>query len=907
WWRQNLRLLSIAATLLVGATVGLVSWTTYQKRNRRELVVFDAPVPGPASAPAAEARQSFAPARAAKRNLATSESPAEAGAQRLLGLEQTQLITRSVKDKDQNAPQSLGTKRQVLPSTLASEPMPAAAPPPVALNAQPAQPVGGSGMMGMGGGKAGKPQGQNTPLTGTMIGGMIFPAPPSPSQSASPNSYVAVQAVARNQRLNQRRAFGGRSDSFSIEPPRFASAAQSKGQSVDRKKALALNTAPYLYGTGAGGASGPNANKNFQRHQQPPMQQAAQNQVNQNQQQAQQNPQQVQQNQRTRAFYTMAQDGANNAQRSTLPLGAAMDGPAGRSAPAAPGRISPVPLAPAKLVNPIQTGPRQGNSQGRDQAGQSGAQQGNPQGQQQNQQQNQQQSGGQQALPLVVGIPSPAVEEKLKEAGQQEGVVIGQEAFEPIVDNSFVPTLPDPHSTFSVDVDTAGYTNIRRYLLQANQLPPPGAVRIEELLNYFTYDDPPPPPGSAEPFAIHIEVARCPWNGDHRLARIGINGTPAFNGDRPPANLVFLIDVSGSMAEANKLPLVKWGLQRLVEQLGGADHLAIVVYAASSSVYLPSTSCDPGHRVEILSKIDQLQAAGGTNASDGLQIAYRVAAEHFKQDGINRIILATDGDFNIGVTQRDELIKLIEEKAKSKVFLTVLGFGSGNLKDTNLEALADKGNGHYAYIDSTDEADRVLVRQLGATLVTIAKDVKIQLDFNPAKIAAYRLIGYENRALANADFENDAKDAGEIGAGHHVTALYELVPAGKGPRLAAAEASKYIKPAEVKGTSPDSFTVKLRYKKPDADVSRLIEQSVVDRGLDYSQASRDFKFASAVAGFGMLLRNSPYKGNLSYPAVIELAQPALAHDPSGYRKEFVELVRRAEQLIQAAPAAQPAQ
>ena len=327
-----------------------------------------------------------------------------------------------------------------------------------------------------------------------------------------------------------------------------------------------------------------------------------------------------------------------------------------------------------------------------------------------------------------------------------------------------------------------------------NQLPPPDAVRIEEMLNYFSYQDPPPPPSSPDPFSVQVEVARCPWNGDHRLARIGIVGKPIHPNERPAANLVFLIDVSGSMADANKLPLVKWGLQRLVEQLDGRDHLAIVVYAGASGLYLPSTPCDAAHKPDILSKIDQLRAEGSTNAGAGIQQSYELAAQNFKKDGINRVILATDGDFNVGITEDEPLIKLIEAKAKSKVFLTVLGFGMGNLKDSKLEKLADKGNGNYAYIDSSEEAYRVLVRQMGSTLITIAKDVKIQVDFNPAKVAEYRLIGYENRAMANEDFANDAKDAGEIGAGHHVTALYELVPAGKenqasGRRMAPSSSS----------------------------------------------------------------------------------------------------------------------
>ncbi len=463
-------------------------------------------------------------------------------------------------------------------------------------------------------------------------------------------------------------------------------------------------------------------------------------------------------------------------------------------------------------------------------------------------------------------------------------------------ESPFVRALDEPLSTFAIDVDTAGYTNVRRYLMQMNQLPPPDAVRIEELLNYFSYQDPPPAPSSREPFAVHLEIARCPWSAEHRLARIGIAGKPIHHNERPPSNLVFLIDVSGSMADANKLPLVKWGLQRLLEQLGPKDQLAIVVYASGSGLYLQSTPCDAGHKAEISSRIEQLHAGGSTNVGSGLQLAYDIAAKNLKAEGINRVILATDGDFNFGITQRDELTRLIEAKAKSKVFLTVLGFGMGNLKDGALENLADKGNGNYAYIDSAEEAHRVLVRQIGSTLVTIAKDVKIQVDFNPAKVAAYRLIGYEDRLMAEKDFANDAKDAGEIGAGHHVTALYELVPAGKELPVASVEASKFVEPARVKGDSSDSFMVRLRYKQPEGDESTLIERGVVDRGLDYSQASLDFKLASAVAGFGMLLRNSPYKGDLSYAAVIELATPTVAHDPLGYRREFIELVQKAKQI-----------
>jgi Ca-activated chloride channel family protein len=493
--------------------------------------------------------------------------------------------------------------------------------------------------------------------------------------------------------------------------------------------------------------------------------------------------------------------------------------------------------------------------------------------------------------PASVNVPPAAPE-------PAEPPAANNEAFDALRENPFVPALAESVSTFSVDVDTASYTNIRRYLTQMNQLPPPDAVRIEEMINYFSYQDPPPTQSSPDPFALRVEVARCPWNAEHRLARIGVTGKAVHQNERPPGNLVFLVDVSGSMADPNKLPLVKWSLQRLVEQLDGRDRVAIVVYAGAAGLYLPSTPCDPGHRAEILSKIEQLQAQGSTNGGAGIQQAYEVAGKHLKAGGINRVILATDGDFNVGITQRDQLLGLIEAKAKSKIFLTVLGFGMGNLKDNTLELLADRGNGNYAYIDSAEEAYRTLVRQMGSTLMTIAKDVKIQVEFNPAKVAAYRLIGYEDRMLANEDFANDAKDAGEIGAGHHVTALYELVPAGKeGPQLAAAAAvSRFVKPAEAKGDSAASFVVKLRYKKPEGEKSQAVEQAVVDEGTDYSQASRDFKLASAVAGFGMLLRNSPSKGTLIYAGVLELAIPALAHDPFGDRKEFVELVRKAQAI-----------
>jgi Ca-activated chloride channel homolog len=470
---------------------------------------------------------------------------------------------------------------------------------------------------------------------------------------------------------------------------------------------------------------------------------------------------------------------------------------------------------------------------------------------------------------------------------------LSSEAYDRIVDNPFRRTANEPLSTFSIDVDTASYANVRRFLSQ-NMLPPKDAVRIEEMLNYFAYRDAPPATASEHPFAVHVEVADCPWNSQNRLARIGIAARPIDQAQRPPSNLVFLIDVSGSMQEPNKLPLVQWSLQRLVEQLGENDMVAIVVYAGASGLVLPSTSCL--HKAEIMSAIDQLRAGGSTNGGAGIQLAYDVATRHFIKNGTNRVILATDGDFNVGVSNQGDLIRLIEAKAKSGVFLSVLGYGMGNIKDGNLEKIADKGNGHYAYIDSPREAYKVLVEEMGSTLVTVAKDVKIQVEFNPAKVGAFRLIGYENRIMAHQDFNDDTKDAGEIGAGHHVTALYELVAPGKEGDLPGIDALKYAKPASSSSPSNESFTVKIRYKRADGDTSRRLEYGVVDDGRSFAQASDDLKFASAVAGFGMLLRDSADKGSLTYPGVLEIAESTLSKDSSGYRQEFVAAVRQAQAL-----------
>ena len=463
-----------------------------------------------------------------------------------------------------------------------------------------------------------------------------------------------------------------------------------------------------------------------------------------------------------------------------------------------------------------------------------------------------------------------------------------------IVDNPFQDVRKDAKSTFSIDVDTASYSSIRRFLNQ-NALPPRDAVRVEEMINYFPYNDAPPSNSSEVPFAVHTEVAGCAWNAEHRLARIGIASRPIDQSRRPASNLVFLIDVSGSMDRPDKLPLVKWGLQRLVEQLGENDRVAMVVYAGAAGVVLPPTSCID--KVKVMSAIDRLQAGGSTNGGAGIQAAYDEAARFFIPKGTNRVILATDGDFNVGITDDAKLVELIQAKAKSGVFLSVLGFGTGNIKDAKLEQLADKGNGHYAYIDSPREAYRVLVEEMGSTLITVAKDVKIQVDFNPARVAQFRLIGYENRIMAHQDFKDDTKDAGEIGAGHHVTALYEIVPLQQRALLAKLDGSldKTFAPAVGETTEP-LLIVNLRYKKPSELTSRPIEHRVIDDNRDFGHASDDLKFAAAVAGFGMLLRDSPYKGSLTYDGVLEIAQASLKNDPSGYRREFAELVGRGKAL-----------
>ena len=493
------------------------------------------------------------------------------------------------------------------------------------------------------------------------------------------------------------------------------------------------------------------------------------------------------------------------------------------------------------------------------------------------------------------GVPWDTTEE------DRLGGELDTEAYARIVDNPFLPVSQNPLSTFSIDVDTASYANVRRFLT-GGQVPPADAVRIEEMVNYFEYDY--PQPSGDDPFSVNVEIAACPWQPDHRLMRVGLKGLEFAEEERPACNLVFLVDVSGSMQPANKLPLLKQAMSMLVSEVGAADRVAIVVYAGSSGLVLPSTTAD--NQETLLHALGNLEAGGSTNGGAGIQLAYDVATENFIEGGANRVILATDGDFNVGITNQGDLTRLIEEKAKSGVFLSVLGFGMGNLKDSTLETLADKGNGNYAYIDTLNEARKVLVDQVGGTLVTIAKDVKIQIEFNPAEVAAYRLIGYENRILAAQDFNDDTKDAGEIGAGHTVTALYEIVPAGveiEPPDPAATEQPgvdplKYQVETQLSDAAfaGELATVKLRYKQPDGDVSKLIEAAVADSDASFAQTTEDFRFAASVASFGMLLRHSPYIEGWTFDAVLELAAESVGEDHQGYRREFVELVKQAMSL-----------
>lgn len=482
---------------------------------------------------------------------------------------------------------------------------------------------------------------------------------------------------------------------------------------------------------------------------------------------------------------------------------------------------------------------------------------------------------------VTPGVPA---EERLM-MRMRTDVEFNTEEYGRISENPFLRAAENPLSTFSVDVDRASYSNIRRFLLDQRRLPPRDAVRIEEMVNYFRYAY--AEPKGSDPFSIHTELADCPWSRSHYLLKVGLQAKRIATEKLPPSNLVFLLDVSGSMESRDKLPLLKSALPLLVDQLRERDRVSIVVYAGNAGVVLPSTAgSDHG---AILEAIGRLEAGGSTAGGEGIRLAYTIAKENFIRGGNNRVILATDGDFNVGTTSDGELEKLIEETRRDGIFLTVLGFGTGNIKDSKMELLADKGNGNYAYIDSLMEARKVLVSEIGGTLFTVAKDVKLQLEFNPSHVAGYRLLGYENRLLRSEDFNDDSKDAGEVGSGHSVTALYEIVPAGVEVPGASVDPLKY-QAAPKTVNSPELLTVKVRYKEPDGESSRLMSTAVVDSPRRMDQASDDLRFAAAVAEFGMLLRDSKHRGQATYEQVARLASTARSDDRDGYRGEFLQLV-----------------
>ena len=500
------------------------------------------------------------------------------------------------------------------------------------------------------------------------------------------------------------------------------------------------------------------------------------------------------------------------------------------------------------------------------------------------------------SLPFTVSYGSPASSPAIAATvdGARQHIpgryrpVDNTESYDRVVDNPFLGARDNPLSTFSVDVDRASYSNVRRFVT-SGQRPPKDAVRIEELVNYFTYEY--PDPDNRHPFSVTTEVARAPWQSDHLLVRIGLQARRLSPASLPPSNLVFLIDVSGSMQDPVKLPLVKESLKLLVRRLREQDRVAMVVYAGAAGMVLPPTSGD--RKEEIVNALDRLQAGGSTAGGAGIRLAYDIARQYHMPDGNNRVILATDGDFNVGASSDAEMERLIEEKREQDTFLSVLGFGMGNYKDSKMETLADKGNGNYAYIDDIIEARKVLVDEMAGTLLTLAKDVKLQVEFNPQRVESYRLIGYENRMLRKEDFDNDKKDAGEIGAGHSVTALYEVVPKGSRSVASTTEPLRY---QSVARTVPDRdnggelMYVKLRYKLPDASTSRWLDHVVPSSRP--GNGSTDLRFAASVAAFGMILRDSEYRGSATLDDVLKLARGAVGEDEGGYRGEFVKLVEQ---------------
>lgn len=482
-------------------------------------------------------------------------------------------------------------------------------------------------------------------------------------------------------------------------------------------------------------------------------------------------------------------------------------------------------------------------------------------------------------------------EQKALKAQQEPPSV---EEYAHINENPFTSPLVEALSTFSIDVDAASYANTRRYL-NSSTMPPPGAVRIEELVNYFDYTY--PQPLAAQPFSINPEVSSCPWNPEHQLVHIGLKGLEIDRSELAASNLVFLIDVSGSMSSPNKLPLLKQSFSLLLDNLNHHDRVAMVVYAGAAGVVLPSTPASD--KQTILNALNRLNAGGSTAGGAGIELAYNVAVNNLIHQGNNRVILATDGDFNVGPSSESALVKMIEERRDQGVFLSVLGFGTGNYKDSRMEQLADKGNGNYAYIDNLQEAQKVLVNEMGGTLYAIAKDVKIQIEFNPTHVKGYRLIGYENRVMAAQDFNDDTKDAGELGAGHTVTALYEVVPHSASTNIAGTDALKYQKtfPSNTSANA-ELMTVKFRYKDPDGTKSKLIEKVIFMGDKTLSATSDNYRFSAAVASFGMLLRGSRYAGTANYDMVLDLAKGAVGDDFNGYRMEFLGLVERAKLIDQ---------
>ncbi len=467
------------------------------------------------------------------------------------------------------------------------------------------------------------------------------------------------------------------------------------------------------------------------------------------------------------------------------------------------------------------------------------------------------------------------------------------EEYDRIHENRFKDAAQNPLSTFSIDVDTASYSNARRFI-RNNRMPPKDAVRIEEMINYFNYDY--PQPDGEHPFTIETEISQCPWNKENKLIHIGLQGKNLDYNDLKPSNLVFLIDTSGSMASHNKLPLLKNAFRLLVDELNEEDGIAIVAYAGSAGLVLPFTPVSEKHK--ILASLDDFRAGGSTAGGAGIQLAYQVARENYISGGNNRVILATDGDFNVGVSSTADLVRLIETGRKDGIYLTICGFGMGNYKDGRMEQISNAGNGNYFYIDNIREAQKVFGTQLRATLFTIAGDVKIQVEFNPVKVKAYRLVGYENRMLADEEFNDDEIDAGELGAGHTVTALYEIIPSGSTRAVQKSDALKYQEnkvTAEASITS-EIMTIKFRYKSPGEVTSKLIKTSVIDSDLTFQEASENFRFSTAVAGFGMLLRASPFSGDLTYQEIVAIAKNSKGKDIGGYRTEFISLVETCDLL-----------